>query len=272
MRVNMIMKTKPIVLFVGIIMISLVFTCLSYGKIAPASAVGVWLFNEDKGNIAKDASGKGNDGKIKSSPAWVDGKFGKALDFDGVDDYVDIADTDNLSGGNGKKLSVVAWFKTTKIEGTDNTPIITKYLDAGQKDWGFTVDNGKLKFAYETVGAGVDFEVNAPSMGGVVELDKWYHGAFALDGTKVKVYLDGVEVASATMPTETPNTNVNVAIGSVVYRSNYFRGIIDDVGVFNATLSKEDILEIMVNGLESALAVSSMGKLPMTWGEIRTQY
>jgi len=159
---------------------------------------------------------------------------------------------------------LLAWFKTTKIEGTDNTPIITKYLDASQKDWGLTVDTGKLKFAYETAVA-VDFEVNAPSMGGVVELDKWYHGAFALDGTNVKVYLDGAEVASAEMPAETPNTNVNVNIGSVVYRNNYFRGIIDEVGVFNATLSKEDISDIMTNGLESVLAVSSNGKLPITW-------
>lgn len=266
------MKIRLIVLFVSIILVSLVFTCLSYGKIAPASAIGAWLFNESKGNIAKDASGNGNDGALKNGPAWVDGKFDKALQFDGVDDYVDIADTDKLSGGDGKKLTIVAWFKTTKIEGTDNTPIITKYLDASQKDWGLTVDTGKLKFAYETVGAGVDFEVNAPSMGGVVELDKWYHGAFALDGRNVKVYLDGVEVASVTIPSETPNTNVNVAIGSVVYRNNYFRGIIDEVGVFNATFSKDDILDIMNNGLEIALAVSSMGKLPITWGEIKTQY
>lgn len=259
-------------LFVGIITISLVFACRSYGKIAPASAVWVWLFNEGKGSIAKDSSGKGNDGTLKNGPVWVDGKFSKALQFDGVDDYVDIADTDKLSGGDGKKLTVVAWFKTTKIEGTDNTPIIMKYLDASQKDWDLTVDTGKLKFAYETGGAGVDFEVNAPSMGGVVELDKWYHGAFALDGRNVKVYLDGTEVASVEIPTETPNTNVNVDIGSVAYRNNYYRGIIDEVGVFDATLSKEDISDIMSNGLESALAVSTMGKLPITWVEIRTQY
>jgi hypothetical protein len=74
------------------------------------------------------------------------------------------------------------------------------------------------------------------------------------------------------MPAETPNTNVNVAIGSVVYRNKYFRGIMDEVGVFNATLSKEDILGITTNGLESALAVSSMSKLPITWVEIKTKY
>ena len=133
------------------------------------------------------------------------------------------------------------------------------------------MDTGKLKFAYETGGAGVDFEVGAPSMGGVVELDKWYHGAFVLDGTDVKVYLDGAEVAAATIPTETPNTAVNVEIGAVVYRNNYYEGILDEVAVFNATLSAEDISAIMNGGLESALAVSSAGKLATTWASIKKQ-
>jgi hypothetical protein len=137
------MKPRLIVLFTAIFLASLVFTCLSYGKVSPASVVGVWLFNEGKGSVAKDTSGKGNDGTLKNGPAWIDGKFGKALQFDGVDDYVDVADKDNLSGGDGKKLTVVAWFNTTKIDGTDNTPIITKYLDAATKDWGLTVDTGK---------------------------------------------------------------------------------------------------------------------------------
>lgn len=248
---------------------SLLAISLCDARIDAASTVAVWLFDEGTGDIAKDTSGNGNDGTLKNGPTWVAGKFGEALEFDGTDDYVDIDDTDALSGGNGKQLTVVAWFRTTKIEGTDNTPLITKYLSAQEKDWGLTVDTGRLKFAYETDGAGVDFEVNAPSMGGVVELDQWYHGAFVLDGKDVKVYLDGEEVAAAELPTETPNTDVNVAIGAVVYRNNYYQGIIDEVGVFNATLSQEEISAIMTDGLESSLAVSSTGKLATTWGELK---
>ena len=108
-------------------------------------------------------------------------------------------------------------------------------------------------------------------MGGVVELDKWYHAAFALDGTDVKVYLDGTEVAAVTIPTETPNTAVNVEMGAVVYRNNYYEGILDEVAVFNATLSAEDISAIMNGGLESVLAVSSAGKLTTTWADVRKQ-
>ena len=267
----MTLKARLILVCIGTLVIGLMFTCLSYAKIDPASIVGAWLFNDGKGDIAKDSSGKGNDGTLKNGPVWVEGKFGKALQFDGTDDFVNIGDTDELSGSAGKKLTVVAWFKTGKIQGPDNTPIITKYLSAQEKDWGLTVDSGKLKFAYETGGAGTDFEVNAPSMGGAVDLDKWYHGAFVLDGTDAKVYLDGVEVAAAALPTETPNTAVNVEIGAVVYRNNYFQGIIDEVAVFNAALSKDDISAIMIKGLESVLAVSSAGKLAVTWGNIKEE-
>lgn len=251
------------------LVISALFAGLSYSKIDSASIAAVWLFNEGKGDTEKDSSNNGNDGKLTNGPTWVKGKFDMALQFDGKDDFVEVEDTDELSGSDGKKLTVVAWFKTTKIDGPDNTPIITKYLSAQEKDWGLTVDSGQLKFAYETAGAGADFEVNAPSMGGVVELDKWYHGAFVLDGKDVKVYLDGAEVAAVTIPTETPNTDVNVAIGAVVYRNNYYQGLIDEVAVINAVLSQEDISAIMNDGLQQSLPVSRAGKLTVIWGSIK---
>ncbi len=45
--------------------------------------VGEWHFDGD----AKDSSGNGNDGTVYGA-TFVDGKFGKALSFDGMDDYV----------------------------------------------------------------------------------------------------------------------------------------------------------------------------------------
>ncbi len=54
------------------------------------SLVGYWAFDEEKGDAAKDYSGNGNDGVLKGGPGWVSGQFGTALDFDGVDDYVEV--------------------------------------------------------------------------------------------------------------------------------------------------------------------------------------
>ncbi len=90
----------------------LIFTCIfffvSSGKshAGPEGLVGAWLFDEGKGNVAKDASENGHDGEIRKAK-WVDGKFGKALEFNGDGDQVLVAHNDalNIEG----KLTVEAW-------------------------------------------------------------------------------------------------------------------------------------------------------------------
>ena len=45
--------------------------------------VGYWSMNEGTGTMAGDGSGNGNRGTLTNGPTWVDGKRGKALNFDG---------------------------------------------------------------------------------------------------------------------------------------------------------------------------------------------
>jgi hypothetical protein len=76
--------------------------------------VGSWHFNEGSGTVAYDSSGNNNNGNLVNGPTWVDGKFGKALSFDGVDDYVDIPSgvPSSLLGSNPKM--VILWFYPTQ--------------------------------------------------------------------------------------------------------------------------------------------------------------
>ncbi|GAI13042.1 unnamed protein product, partial [marine sediment metagenome] len=54
--------------------------------------------DEGSGGVLNDLSGNGNQGTIHDNEGdqWVDGKYGKALQFDGVDDYVSVASSDSL--------------------------------------------------------------------------------------------------------------------------------------------------------------------------------
>ena len=97
----------------------LVLTCLtawilpqvSVAEIDPETAVGVWLLDEGVGKTTKDSSGKDHDGTINGAK-WKDGKFGKALEFDGGQ-WVTIESTPELQVG--EELTMMAWFFATDI-------------------------------------------------------------------------------------------------------------------------------------------------------------
>ena len=71
-----------------------------------------WKFDECTGNILEDSSGNNYDGIIYDS-AWVSGKSYCGLDFDGIDDYVDLDDhTLDLGFNKTDDLIFSLWFKT----------------------------------------------------------------------------------------------------------------------------------------------------------------
>ena len=75
---------------------------------------GLWSFDKGSGSTAYDFSDNDNDGTLKptdSEPTWVNGFNGKALDFDGDNDYVEVADDDSLDMGTGD-FTVECWIKT----------------------------------------------------------------------------------------------------------------------------------------------------------------
>ena len=81
------------------------------GLFNDSSLVGYWSMNEGVGLVAYDSSGNNNNGMIVGA-LWVDGKFGKALSFDGVDDYVDVLDPAFHAFAVG---SISVWFKLNSL-------------------------------------------------------------------------------------------------------------------------------------------------------------
>ena len=48
-----------------------------------------------------------------------------------------------------------------------------------------------------------------------------------------------------------------------------FSGVLDEIAIFNVALSEDDLNTVMADGLEKALAVSPIGRLTTTWGNIK---
>ena len=102
--------------FVALMGIFLLITLPSLAKIDPENIMGMWLFNEGKGGTAADTSGNGNDGEIHGAK-WVDGKFGKALEFDGVGNWVEVPHSNTVGFKAGVSFTITLHFKGTKVAG-----------------------------------------------------------------------------------------------------------------------------------------------------------
>ncbi len=250
-----------------LIVISMMLTGQSSAKIDPETVAAVWLFDEGSGKIAKDASGNGNDGEFKGNPKWVVGKFGKALEFDGSDDYVDCGNNPDLD--NPEALTVVAWIYTSP--GTTEKGVIVKGGGTSSPGWDFRIRQGVPAWALRKGDNSGYWDLfNGTNVTGKT----WYHIAGTFDEKKLIRYLDGESEQEG--PTDQPYLpGDNCHIGHCIQYNAFFNGIIDEVAIIKDTLSQDDIEDIMNLGLEKALgyaAVFPASKLTATWGSIKAKY
>ena len=88
-------------------------TSLSVANVAEDGLVAYWPFDEGKGKEAMDVTGNGHDGEFNDDPKWVKGKFGTALEFDGEDDHVIVADDPAFA--IEENITLMAWFSPNDV-------------------------------------------------------------------------------------------------------------------------------------------------------------
>jgi len=263
-----------ILTLISIVIFSLFITGFGYAKIDPKTVVGLWLFDEGKGDTTKDSSGNGNDGTLMSKPKWVDGKFGKALEFDGSASYVNCGNNDILT--MTKEVTVVFWIKNNK----KMTVFEDRQAVAGKHYLEYEVGiypSGGVH-TYTSDGAGnYDEGINCNNtINGGDWPNEWHHLAWTLKLKHETVYVDGVKVGEFDKPHEGTKVGVhNLEIGR---RSGevglLLRGTVDEVAVANVALTQPDIEICMKDGLEKTLgmvAVYPAGKLATYWSNIKVK-
>jgi len=206
--------------------------------------VGAWHFDEGEGTIAHDTSGEGNDGTLydanstnddgNTPPQWVDGKFGKALEFDGVDDYVEVPDSESLNITD--EITVMAWVKEENIPQAGR-PIVDKILSWVGGGWALFFLGTEEEVRWQ-IGGGtvVDYSLDTSKWNFVVGTGR--------SGGKMRLFVNGVEVGSTSI-TDIPSNTENVLIG--YYPSHLFNGTIDEVRIYNRALSEEEISDLYNN-------------------------
>jgi hypothetical protein len=249
----------------------------SHAAIPNASVAGIWSLDNVDGNIAKDLSGRGNDGKVSGGPVLVAGKFGQAVKFDGKDDFIDCGAAASLNLG---KFTVSFWAMLPATQGWNHMVSKGSHVGSGTPgsvNWGVMMYDAAATFLAEIYTDTAWTGVTGP----VVPLNVWQHIAVTYDGDKMEFFLNGksVGVTAAGVKIKLDATR-SFRIGGIasagVTPDNFFNGSIDEVGFFNVVLSPTDILSIMNSGLTVAVtpvtsSVASENKSATTWAEIKSQ-
>lgn len=231
--------------------------------------------DEGYGSYAYDDSPYGNTGTL-TTPAsggnttvtqmWsMNGKFGNAVEFDGTNDYIDIAD--NYSLQSNDSFTVAVWVKYSTSQ-NQYAGIFTDGNGSTDRNYALGVNYGgsdnKVYWSIYDGSWSVTLSTNNLNNG------TWHHlvGVRDKDNDILKLYVDGV-LNSTTTDTTTTNIDDSTTskfVGKYLYGGGsnnvYFSGEIDNLNFYAYALNDEEIKKEY--NQESAIAVGSLSTASST--------
>ena len=213
---------------IGVLALALVPAGLASASAVDPNLVGHWKLD---GN-ANDSAGN-HHGTLIGDPTWAnDPNRGWCLDFDGNGDYVDVGDSPSLTFTEA--ITVACWTKVRRFDRNWNA-IVTK-----GDDWVLarTRDDNRVAFLCLGLTGGGWPEVYS----GDVNDGNWHALAGVYDGSKLYLYQDGLCVDSKSLRGRINSNWRRVLIGENGQSPRrYWNGLIDDVRVYNRSLTPEEI-------------------------------
>ena len=247
----------PKVISVLVLCLFLTIANLSLANVAEDGLVAYWPFDEGKGKAAMDVTGNGHDGEFNDDPKWVEGKFGTALEFDGEDDHVIVADDPAFA--IAENITLMAWFSpndslnSRRLMSKNNSIFVI--FDFGDKNSIDFLVKPNNTFAQSTT---TDWKVG-----------EWYHFAGTFDGKTMKVYVNGKLEGDTANNVPIAPSPLELWIGGddLGNATDHFPGKIDEVRLYEKTLSEANIQKVM----ETPQDVQARGKLTTAWGKLKTR-
>ncbi|MEJ2702987.1 MAG: LamG domain-containing protein, partial [Sedimentisphaerales bacterium] len=193
---------------------------------------------------AMDFSGNENNGTLQSDATWAPGQFGKAIELDGVDDFVEVPTSASLVATD--EVTVMAWINTPRSggPGTEAWQGIVAKGNAPRSYSFYTYNSGDV--LHFSVGPSAAYIGSTSSA--QVPLDEWAHVcAMVIDGHH-QYYINGEDAGTGGTGTVLPGDEdtANVVIGrSQEGAGRSFLGRIDDVRIYMRGLTQEEVQEAM---------------------------
>jgi glucose/arabinose dehydrogenase/PKD repeat protein len=201
-----------------------------------AGLVAAYAFDEGSGTSTADASGSGNTGAIGSATWTGQGRFGNALTFNGQNARVTVNDSASLDLTSAMTLE--AWVFPTAGGGWRDVvyKATNAYYLMGSSDQGTPV-----------AGVSSTGTLYGPSP---LPLNTWTHLAATYEGTTMRLYVNGTQVASRPLAGGIAASSLPLTIGGDAVFGQPFAGRIDEVRVYNVPLNQDQIQADMASPVQ----------------------
>ena len=210
-----------------------------------AAPVGIWKFQEGRGTTVKDSSPNKNHGEIygatwkRTGGSWV-------LEFDGIDDYVEIPGKSIFD--TSKEFTVEIWAKP--YENTDHGAIVTKgERIGGGPGPGYmfriaTRNEYNMTWGVCSTSKEYFFDTAAP------ETNKWHHYVLtAKENEFASAYVDGRQVSSLSMEGHfNLFPDFPIRLGVSYDNRGKFKGLIGKLTIYSKVLSEEEVFRSHADG------------------------
>jgi hypothetical protein len=175
-------------------------------------------------------------------PRRAKGRAGNALDATGGGSFLEVPHDTALEPAS---LTLEAWiFPSAPPGGQDPRRwIVNKNGNEWQEGHYALVAHGRKAGAYLNIGGGQGNMIELAGDGDVLETRRWHHLAMTYDGATLKIYCDGAPAGTKPVNRKRRPASGPLAIGRRVdgYGPSQFRGLIDEVRVYNRALSASEV-------------------------------
>ena len=203
--------------------------------------MAAFSFSEGSGTTTTDNSGSGHVGTLTNGPVWTAGKYGNGLLFDGINDYVSVANSSAINLGTSD-FTIAGWVKR-QATGTEHNILSKTATNAwvsGGKEFFISRTDNTLAFN----GFGTGSEVH--STGTITNDGLWHYVTvtFTDSSNTVRFYIDGVASGTGTLnlPADVPSHIIKIGSNP---GGAFMNGALDELRIFNRALSQSEIQSIM---------------------------
>lgn len=174
----------------------------------------------------------------------IPGSVGKALQFDGTNNYVNVGDIAALEYTGA--MTIATWVKWDDFTGNQSLMGKSASSNIGYRFFKFGGSSGNL--VGQMGDGGNDFFNNLQYSGTNFSTGVWYHLALTYDGSVGRLYVDGSEVANFSKVTTLSTTNNNFTIGSESSTNQKVKGTQDEVCTWSRGLTAGEVSDLYNSG------------------------